>query len=147
MVMRDRPEADEPGIIGETEEDGSPVVFKLVDELPPADIRQTFPWLTVVSWKYDGCARNGMPSELVMSQMVALEHAIDGALELPGFCRHAYSRTGNGLKELAYYIHDRDQFMDAFNTALAEHPPYPIEINFYEDRDWTDFRTIRDRFT
>jgi len=114
-----RPGADEPGIIGETYEDGFPVVLKLVDG----------------------------PSELVNSQMLALEDALDQSLESPGLCRHAYSRTGNGLKELAYYIHERDQFMEAFNTALAEHPPCPIEITFYEDREWKDFRTIRARFT
>jgi len=85
----DRPGADEPGIIGETYEDGFPVVLKLVDG----------------------------PSELVNSQMLALENALDQSLESPGLCRHAYSRTGNGLKELAYYIHERDQFMEAFNTA------------------------------
>ena len=46
--------------------------------------------------------------------MLALQHAVD-ELEEAALCRHAYSRTGNGLKELVYYLVDRDEFMVAFN--------------------------------
>ena len=58
-----------------------------------------------------------------------------------------YSRTGNGSKEFSYYIADRDSFIQAFNQALRTHPAYPIEINFFEDREWKDFRAILDLFT
>ena len=65
-----------------------------------------------------------------------------------GFCRHVCSRTGNGLTELVYYIAERDQFMQAVNTAVADRQRYPIEITFYEDRDdcgvgsWADAVTL-----
>lgn len=137
--------AQELGIIGRTTEDGFPVVYKFVDELPSEQDRERLPWLTVISWKYDGSARNGMPPESVNQQMIALERAID-ALESPALCRHAYSRTGNGLKEFVYYISDQDGFMSAFNDALHGHPRYPIEITFYEDRQWSDFQKFRERF-
>lgn len=138
-------ETQELGIIGQTTEDGFPVVFKFVDELPHQEDRERLPWLTVISWKYDGSSRNGMPPETVNQEMLALEHAIDGT-ESPALCRHAYSRTGNGLKELVYYTSDQDQFMDALNDALREHPRFPIEITFYEDRQWSDFQKLRERF-
>ncbi len=138
-------EAQELGIIGETKEDGLPVIFKFVDELPSQQTRESFRWLTVISWRYDGSVRSGMPPETTNEQMVALEHAID-ELEEAALCRHAYSRTGNGLKELVYYISDRDQFMAALNNALSEHPRYPIEINFYEDQQWEDFQKLRGLF-
>ena len=138
-------EAQDLGIIGEGKEDGLPVIFKFVDELPTLETRQKFRWLTVISWKYDRSIRNGMPPEATNKQMIALEDAID-ELEEAAMCRHAYSRTGNGLKELVYYIPDRDQFMAAFNGALREHPRYPIEIKFYEDERWEDFQKIRGRF-
>ena len=130
---------------GETKEDGLPVIFKFVDELPSQDTRERFRWLTVISWKYDGSVRNGMPPESTNKQMIALEHAID-EIEEAALCRHAYSRTGNGLKELVYYISDQGQFMDAFNNALSEHPGYPIEINFYDDQEWEDFQKLRGLF-
>ena len=135
----------EKGIIGEIQEDGLPVIYRLVDELPDQDIRASYSWLTVVSWKYDGLDRNGMPPEGTNQRMIALEHAID-ALEETELCRHAYSRTGNHLKELVYYISSREQFMEALNSALAHHPPYPIEINFYDDTEWEDFQKLLDLF-
>jgi hypothetical protein len=138
-------EAQELGIIGQTTEDGFAVVFKFVDELPSQQDRERLPWLTVISWKYDGSSRNGMPPESVNQQMIALERAIN-ELESAVLCRHAYSRTGNGLKELVYYISDQDEFMNAFNDALREHPRYPIEITFYEDQQWGDFQKFRERF-
>lgn len=138
-------EAQDLGIIGKATEDGLPVIFKFVDELPTPETRQKFRWLTVISWKYDRSIRNGMPPEDTNKQMIALEDAID-ELERAALCRHAYSRTGNGLKEFAYYIPDRDEFMAAFNRALRKHPRYPIEITFYEDENWEDFQKLRRRF-
>ena len=86
-----------------------------------------------------------MPPEEINFRMLALEHRVDD-LEQEGYCRHACSRTGNGLKELVYYISDREQFMEAFNDALKDQPPYPIEITFYEDRVWEDFGRILEMF-
>ena len=133
---------EEKGIIGELEEAGFPVVFKFVDNLPSEETRARFGWLTVITWKYDGSQRNGMPPDETNSQMRSLEHAVEDNVESKGHCRHAYSRTGNSLKELVYYICDRDEFMRAFNAALKGHPRYPLEINFYEDRGWEDFQKI-----
>jgi hypothetical protein len=138
-------EARDLGIIGEAKEDGHPVIFKFVDGLPSQEMRRKFRWLTVISWKYDRSIRNGMPPDDMNKQMIVLEDAIDG-LEKVALCRHAYSRTGNGLKELVYYIIDREQFMVAFNRALREHPRYPLEVKFYEDEEWGDFQNLRGRF-
>ena len=139
-------EAQELGIIGEIEEEGFPVIFKFVDEVPSPEIKSAFSWLAVISWKYNGENRNGMPPEEINQRMIALEHAIEESLEDNGLSRHAYSRTGNGLKELVYYISDREDFMAAFNDALQSHPRYPIEINLYEDPEWKDFQKILEMF-
>jgi len=141
----DMAESEELGVIGEIEEDGLPVVFKFVDLLPPEETRARLGWLTVISWKYDGGPRNGMPATDTNARMLALEHALDD-IEQKGHCRHAYSRTGNSLKEFVYYIADRERFIAAFNDALAGHPRYPIEIHFYEDRGWSDLQKIRELF-
>lgn len=133
------------GIIGRMKEDGLPVIYRFVDELPSQATRERFHWLAAISWKYDRSVRNGMPPESTNKQMIALEQVI-GELEDVALCRHAYNRTGNGLKELVYYISDRDQFMAAFNDALREHPRYPIDITFYEDPGWEDFQRIRGSF-
>lgn len=136
----------EKGIIGEFKEDGRPVVMKFVGELPTAEIRGKYRWLTVISWKYDGSKQNGMPDADELDRMKRLERTIESELVDRGLCLHAYSRTGNDLKELIYYIIDRETFMTTFNDALAKYPRYPIEINFYEDAEWKDFQLILERF-
>ena len=136
------PDAQELGIIGEVQENGLPVIYKFVDEYPSAEVRATYRWVTVISWQYDGSSRNGMPPDDINQRMIALEHVMEESLDNPGHARHAYSRTGNHLKELVYYVADRDAFMSALNDALATHPRYPIDINFYEDPEWQDFQVI-----
>ena len=140
-------DADEPkGIIGETYEDGSPVIWKFVNEMPSASIREQLTWLTVISWKYDGTTNNGMPLQSENQSMIKLEDAIEDGIEFEDILQHAYSRTGNNLKELVYYIHNRDQFLEAFNKALENHARYPIEIDFYEDQAWEDFQNLLHSF-
>ena len=135
-------EAEETGIIARYYEDELPVILKFVNEFPDQSVRSKYSWLTVISWKYDGSRNNGMPVEEVNQAMITLEDTIENKIEPEGYCRHAYSRTGNNLKELVYYIQNRDDFLGAFNKALKDHPRYPIEINFYEDTKWEDFQRI-----
>jgi hypothetical protein len=138
--------AEEKGIIGRSYEEGNPVIYKLVDELPPVATRDQLRWLTVISWKYDGSKTNGMPLPAVNQRMIDLETAIESHLEREGFLRHAYSRTGHNLKELVYYIHDRDSFTLELNKALDGREHYPIEIVFYDDVNWDDFKRLLGRF-
>ena len=135
-------EAEETGIIARYYEDELPVILKFVNEFPEKSVRSKYSWLTVISWKYDGNRNNGMPVEAVNQAMIRLEETIENIIEPAGYCRHAYSRTGNNLKELVYYIENRDEFLAAFNQALKDHPRYPVEINFYEDKQWEDFQRI-----
>ena len=137
--------ADEKGIIARTYENGFPVILKLVDEMPSEEVRGHFQWLTVISWKYDGTSRNGMPDDAANQRMIALESAIQEQLESKSLCRHAYSKTGNSLKELVYYIADRDKFMSALNEALRDQPRYPIEIEFFADPEWSEFQNTLSR--
>ena len=138
--------ADAQGVIATVEVDGFPVIYRYVDEDPSAERREQLQWLTVISWGYDKSVRNGMPPEDENARMVALEEAISDGVEAPGFCEHVVSKTGNGLKELIYYINDRDTFIDRFNETLAGHPRYPIEIDFYHDPEWKDFALTRGIF-
>lgn len=135
------------GIVGRVYEDGVPVIYKFVNELPDDAVRDNLSWLTVISWKYDGTSNNGMPLEDINQRMITLEDAIENHIENDNALRHVYSRTGNNLKELVYYIHDREQFLRAFNEILSGHPRYPIEINFYEDAEWKDFKRLRNDFS
>jgi hypothetical protein len=138
---------EEKGIIGRVYEKGFPVIYKFINELPAERIRSQLGWLTVISWKYDGSSNHGMPLEAENQKMIALEDTIEDRIERAGILQHAYSRTGNNLKELVYYIHDQEQFLEAFNQALNNHPRYPIEIKFYQDKEWGDFQGLLNDFS
>ncbi len=130
------------GIIGKYIENGFPVIVRFVNEIPEQELITKMRWFTVISWKYNGSEKNGMPPDSINNRMIELEKALDSTFEKNRICKHAFNRTGNNLKEFNYYISDRDKFMVQFNKALAKHKPYPIEINFYEDPDWTEMNTL-----
>ncbi|GAB5382104.1 MAG: hypothetical protein Alis3KO_36170 [Aliiglaciecola sp.] len=138
--------AEPKGVIGEVYIDGFPVLYKFVNEFPNADFRSKYPRLVVVSWKYDGSESNGMPSYEINVRMMQLEEALESGIEDLGICTHIYSRTGNNLKELVYHIRDDEEFLKALNTALSSHERFPIEIIFYEDKEWKDFKELLNDF-
>lgn len=130
------------GVIARYYENDLPVIMKFVNELPDYKTRNKLPFLTVVSWKYDGSKRNGMPPKKINERMVILEDALEKSMTGTDIFTHVYSRTGNNLKELVYYTKIQDEFMSMLNKTLEKHDAYPIEINFYEDKEWTDFKKI-----
>lgn len=134
-----------PGHIVRTLKDGLPILWTYVPEMPDVDTRTAMPWLTVVGWKYDGAAGQGMPGSQENQHMLKLEAALAN-VELGGFCMEVYRRIGAGLREFVLYIHDRDQFMHEFNRCVAGHPRYPIAINFYRDEAWSELQDLIDDF-
>ena len=104
------------------------------------------PWFTVVSWKYDGSDKNGMPTDSVNNKMIEFEKVLESAFENTKVSKHAYNRTGNNLKEFNYYISNREKFMTQFNKAFVEQERYPIEINFYKDSEWTEMNNLINNF-
>ncbi|WP_083816269.1 DUF695 domain-containing protein [Flagellimonas ruestringensis] len=83
-----------------------------------------------------------MPPKGVNERMILLEGALESSMSNSDIFTHVYSRTGNNLKELVYYTTKQDEFMKILNGALEKHDVFPIEINFYEDREWTDFKKV-----
>lgn len=140
-------ESNEPkGIIGKSYKDGLPIIWKFVNELPEESIREKLQNLVVILWEYDGSQNNGMPSKEINNQMIELESAIEDKISRESFLHHAYSKTGNNSKELVYYAHDTDQFMEKLNQALSENPRYPLDISFYEDSEWGDIQNVLSLF-
>lgn len=72
--------------------------------------------------------------------MLVLEQALENAMNKTDIFKHVYSRTGNNLKELVYYSTKQNDFMAMLNETLKKHGVYPIEINFYGDKEWADFK-------
>lgn len=143
---KQEPNADYKGVIGSYTENGFPVIIKFVNELPQNKIINHLPFLVIISWKYNGEKNNGMPEKKVNERMIILEGAIEKSMESSNVFTHAYSRTGNNLKEFVYYGTNQDDFMNLLNKTLKSHKEYPIEISFYEDKEWTEFKKILEDF-
>lgn len=138
--------AKEKGIIGRYYENDLPVIVKFVNEFPENHLRIKFPMLTVISWKYEGETNNGMPLTETNEKMIVLEDAIENTMDSSKQYLDAYSRTGNNLKEFVYYSSSQDQFMTLLNETLVTHERYPIEINFYDDPEWNEFKKLIEDF-
>lgn len=145
MIDSQRDLAD-PGVTGRAYEDGLPVLYRLEQSLPTVEERLSFPWLAVISWVYDGSDNNGMPCARDNLRMFELEDLIEEQIQSPNTLRHVYTRTGNHLKELVYYLRNRDQFLLRYNQAMSGQPRYPIELHFFEDEEWQDFRELLEAF-
>lgn len=137
---------DKKGIIGRYYENELPVIMKFVNELPSEKKMVKLPFLAVISWKYDGSKNNGMPPKEINARMINLEEALENSTDKVNIFTHVYSRTGNNLKELVYYTTKQDEFMRTLNRILEDHDVYPIQINFYEDKEWTDFKKVLNDF-
>lgn len=138
--------AEETWSVGEAKIQEKPVVYKFINELPNQTIRYKMLWLTVISWKYSGTKNNGMPPKEVNAKMIQLEDALESMEGRETLYFDVYSATGNNLKEFVFYIADRDKFMTNLNESLSSHPLYPIEINFYEDKEWSDLVKLQNDF-
>lgn len=146
MKPNAEPDKEPLGVVATARIDGQRVVYRFVTQGPTEKQRKQLPWRAVVSWKYDGAENEGMPSKAILERMVKLEEALEKGVVKAGSCEHLISSTGNNLKELIYYIHDRDTFLDQLNDALEDHEAYPIEIVFFSDPEWTELMELRADF-
>lgn len=115
---------EDKGIIGKLYEDGVPVLYSFVNEMPAAEVRDQLQWLSVISWKYDGGENRGMPPAEDNQKMMRLEDAIQEHIDGEKVLRHAYSRTGSNLKALVYYRDGKwkhfEELMDDFSAAAEK---------------------------
>jgi len=133
--------AEDKGIIGKITEQGKPVIYSFENYLPEANTIEDFPTLVVIKWEYDGSKNNGMPTKAAQELIYKLEDALNSISDDEGSFR-AYARTGNNLREFVYYTIDQPAFLHLFNQAVVNHPRYPIEITFYQDPNWTDYKKL-----
>ncbi len=87
-----------------------------------------------------------MPDLATNANMLLLEGKLTDAFEEKQHSEHVYNRTGNGLKEFAFYVADTDAFMEQLNLSLNGLPKFPIKITFYRDDTWSDFGELAEIF-
>lgn len=136
---------DAKGLIGKSLENGLPVIWNFVNELPGDELRAGLPCMIVLSWTYDGTQHGGFPDEATQAAIYRLDESL-APIEDRLTSRRVYSRTGNGLREWVFHASTHEDFMTALNNVLADDERYPIDIKLYSDPDWTDFRRLLQDF-
>jgi hypothetical protein len=134
---------DSTGLIVQTWKDQLRILWTYVPLMPAEHVRLASPWLTVLSWVYDGTADKGMPCPADNQLMTNLDLVL-GKMEDQEVCFEAYRRIGAGLREFVFYSADRDRFLELFNGLVAGHPRYPIEIKFFKDETWSELQDLID---
>lgn len=130
------PYNEDTWIVGETEDEGDGgIIVRCRAAVPPAGARKGLEHLIIVGWGYEA-DEGGMPTKAVDKQMDAFEQALLPTLETSGAGVLAASITGGGIREWRFYALGPDAFIDALNTALENHPEYPLEFEAFEDPDW-----------
>ena len=133
---------EKKGIIGRFYENDFPVIVSFINELPTTEIKDKFQTLVVISWSYNGVGNNGMPFKKENDRMILLEDLIMGADALEKTFVNAYNRTGNNLKEFIFYCETQKEFMKMLNVLLKNYERFPIEIKFYQDKEWSEFNRL-----
>jgi Family of unknown function (DUF695) len=128
------------------EEAGSVVIYRYRQNRPVGANCLAYPNALRVIWPYDASVRNGMPPTDDNELQVGFEDAIEHLGEAP----HGYLMlvfTGNGRKEWLFYVGNIEGWMLSLNESLAEHYPYPLEIENWSDAAWETWRNFADNVT
>ena len=145
MVWSLKTLADNQYSVVEIVENTNTVIYSMdASDLSPKD-RAELTWLVVISWDYSGSSVNGMPGKDSYEQIRTLKKALSSKFEGKQDRHWTYNRTGNDLFEMAFYIDDRERFINELNSTLQDHPRYPIQINFYKDEEWQDFQVVKQK--
>jgi len=119
----------------ESEIDGLPIVIRARSSLPAEADRQLFPFLVIVTWRYEG-NETGMPLPGIVEKIASLDGVFGDLLEAKGTSIEAVAITGNSVKAWRFYACDTSAFMNAFNASLIDHPAYPLEFEAFHDPSW-----------
>jgi uncharacterized protein YfaP (DUF2135 family) len=135
--------ADDTWTIGTADQDGQSLILRVRGQMPAVAERQRHAHLVVVGWPYDG-ADSGLPTDDDNALMRAFEDAVAAGPESGGIGIQVASITGAGHKEWRYYAADAGAFVAALNASLDGHPPYPLEIEMFDDSEWQGLQQLLD---
>ena len=121
--------------LGEAQINGLPLIVRTRSRLPAIPDREIYENLIIISWPYTA-NESGMPQPEENQRTIQFEDALEKALAPKGVGVQAACLTGNGSKEWRYYTYDTDEFVARLNQGLADHPPYPIELQMFKDPEW-----------
>lgn len=107
--------------------------------------RELFNKLIMVRWAYDQQDTSGLPSSDVIDLMDEFEERVLDASDearWSGSCVAVVAH--NGVREWRFYTPDTSTFQTEFSKALGGMGPYPLDLQVFDDPDWTALGEIRE---
>lgn len=122
------------------EEDGKPLVFRSLQNVPSGLRASEMPHLVSITWRYEHDG-SGMPDAETNEQQIEFEDAL-ASLDTNETSRLMLVVTGNGRKEWHWYVRDIGRWMESLNRLLSGHPVFPLEISDSYQPDWKLYRNF-----
>lgn len=125
---------------GSNDEQGQHLIARIRIRKPVIPRGLRYNTAVLIEWAYEGDPVSTLPDSETTDRMTEFERAIDPLASENGFAELVCVKTGLGARQWLYYTGDTARFMAEFNQLLAGHPPYPLEIMFNDDPDWSVWR-------
>lgn len=124
-------------------ETGANIIVTGRDYLDEVIASGKYIYRVTVGWEYES-QRDGMPVERDAEMM---EKATDALMEAFKKDKVAYMTgiyTGDGRRDWIFYTKNLNIFNKVFNMALADLDTMPLLIEAEEDRDWEEYKEMRE---
>ncbi len=122
------------------ENDDGILIVRLRIEKPAIASIDTYQTSVIVKWDYIPESAAGMPPEKTKHEMDLFEREIG---ELTAENDNSYLMvvaTGMGIREWHFYVKEYDIFIKRFNGLLKKAKEFPIDIEYYHDPEWNNWR-------
>lgn len=92
--------------------------------------------VVIVAWPYE-VDKASQPAPAVKARMEEMEKLLLPVSDRDQSSRLLMTVVGAGRAEWVFYVKDYPQFEVEFNDLTKGHSPFPIEVSFSKDADWS----------
>lgn len=96
-----------------------------------------------VTWAYTSLP-DGMPDKASAEMLEKVTDALMETLKKEKGVLLTGIYTGDGKRDWVFYTKNLRLFSSVFNRALADLPELPLEMVAYADKDWEEYREMRE---
>jgi hypothetical protein len=125
---------------------GRPLMIRF-RQFPQTFDRTKYPDRINVFWKLAGPDENGLPEGDEANLLSTFENRLVDAVEGDQHSVLCAVLSCDGRREFVFHTSDPQGFMDRLHLMPQEETRYPIEIDLYEDRDWSYVNAVTPRTT
>ncbi|MBY0534277.1 MAG: DUF695 domain-containing protein [Chitinophagaceae bacterium] len=116
--------------------DGTPMMAALNSELLEWDSKASHPWMTVLTFNYDGSEGNGMPTDTDYQLLNTIEDAFMVSLKDEDGYLNLGRETGQNQRKVYFACKDFRKPSIHFDAIEKQYPQYKVEFSLYKDKYW-----------